>query len=175
MTSAPGAAVGKGDVASVSVFVRVAPRDAFEVFTREIDRWWRTGPRFRIAGRRRGQLFFEGGVGGRLFETFESSAGSRTVEVGKVIVWEPPRHFELEWRGVNFKPHEKTNVEVTFEPSNLGTLVTVRHRGWSSLPDDHPARHGLVGAAFSRTIGLWWGELMTSLREHVAEEQGTQE
>jgi len=59
-------------------------------------------------------------------------------------------------------------VEVRFEPSGEGTMVTVRHSGWSSLPADHPARHGLVGPAFSRKIGLWWGGLMTSLREHVA-------
>jgi uncharacterized protein YndB with AHSA1/START domain len=88
--------------------------------------------------------------------------------VGKVVRWEAPRHFALEWRGVNFKPDEKTLVEVTFEPSGEGTLVTVRHSGWSALPEDHPARHGLVGPAFSRMIGLWWGDLMASLREYVA-------
>jgi uncharacterized protein YndB with AHSA1/START domain len=158
---------GPGDSAAVSVRVRVSQEDAFDVFTREIDRWWRQGPRFRIAGRRRGTLFFECAPGGRLFETFELSTGARTIEVGKVTRWEPPRRLELEWRGVNFKPHEKTTVEVTFEPSGDGTLVTVRHSGWSALPEDHPARHGLVGPAFSRMIGLWWGDLMTSLREHV--------
>ena len=158
---------GVGDAATVSVLVRVAPEVAFDVFTREIDLWWRHGPQFRIAGRRQGKLFFEGGLGGRLFETFESPSGPRTFEVGKVTLWDPPRRVDLEWRGVNFKPGEKTSVEVTFEQSESGTLVTVRHRGWSKLPEDHPARHGLVGAAFSRMIGLWWGQLMTSLREHV--------
>jgi uncharacterized protein YndB with AHSA1/START domain len=158
---------GTGDAASVSVLVRVAPADAFDVFTREIDLWWKQGPQFRIAGRRRGQLFFECGAGGRLFETFESARGPRTFEVGKVTLWDPPRRLELEWRGVNFKPGEKTSVEVTFAESASGTLVTVRHQGWSSLPEDHPVRHGLVGPAFSRMIGLWWGQLMTSLREHV--------
>jgi uncharacterized protein YndB with AHSA1/START domain len=158
-----------GDAASVSVRVDVAPEDAFDVFTREIDLWWKKGPKFRIGGRRRGQLFLEPGKEGRLFETFEAPGGTRTFEVGKVLAWDPPRRVELEWRGVNFKPHEKTFVEVSFQPSGDGTLVTVRHRGWAALPDDHPARHGLVGPALSRMIGLWWGELMTSLREHVAE------
>jgi hypothetical protein len=171
-------AVAPGDVAKVSVFVRVSPEDAFDVFTREIDLWWRRGPAYRIAGKRRGSLFIEAGVGGRLFETFELSSGPKTVEVGRVTVWEPPSlasgstkrgRLELEWRAVNFKPHEKTYVEVVFEASEDGTLVTVRHWGWSALPDDHPARHGLVGPAFSRMIGMWWGSLMTSLREHVAE------
>jgi uncharacterized protein YndB with AHSA1/START domain len=166
--SAPGSAPGPaGDTASATVFVAVAPGDAFDAFTREIDLWWRTGPQYRIGGRRRGQLFFEPGIGGRLFETFEVSSGTRTIEVGRVTAWDPPRRLELEWRGVNFKPHEKTFVDVIFAPSGDGTLVTVRHHGWSALPADHPARHGLVGAEFSRMIGLWWGGLMTSLREHV--------
>lgn len=159
---------GPGDSATVTVFVEVSPDDAFAVFTEEIDQWWRQGPKFRIAGRRRGTLRFEPGVGGRLFETFELTSGSRTIEVGRVTLWEPPTRFAFEWRGVNFKPHESTLVVATFQGFDDGTQVTVRHSGWSALPDDHPVRHGATGAAFSRQIGLWWGELMTSLREHVA-------
>jgi len=68
---------GAGDAATVSVLVRVELEDAFDVFTREIDLWWKHGPQFRIAGRRRGQLFFESGTGGRLFETLESAQGPR--------------------------------------------------------------------------------------------------
>ncbi len=159
----------KGDAATVSVLVAITLEDAFEVFTAEIDLWWRRGPKFRIAGKRPGQLTIEPGLGGRLFETFEVHGGRRTFEVGKVLHWDPPIAFTLEWRGANFKPHEKTFVDVSFAPQTNGTLVTVRHRGWATLPDDHPARHGLSGAAFIRMIGLWWGELMTSLREHAAD------
>lgn len=160
-----------GDRASASVFIRAAVDDAFDVFTREIDLWWRTGPAYRIAGRRRGQLVFEPRLGGRLFETFESESRNKpeghTIQVGEVVGWEPPRRLALTWRGVNFKPHEVTRVEVSFEPSGEGTMVTVVHSGWSSLPADHPARHGQVGADFSRMIGMWWGGLMTSFRHHV--------
>jgi hypothetical protein len=157
-----------GDSAAASVHVRVAQADAFEVFTREIDQWWRTGPKYRFGGKKRGQLFFEGGLGGRLFETFDAGGGAtRTFEVGKITAWDPPHRFELEWRITNFAPDESTMVEVTFEPMGEGTMVTVRHRGWSALRKGHPARHGLEGAAFAREIGMWWGELMTSLREHV--------
>lgn len=156
-----------GDSAAASVFVRVARADAFDIFTNEIDLWWRTGPQYRIAGRRRGRIFLEPKLGGRLFETFELSTGSRTIEVGKVTLFDPPARLALEWRGVNFKPHERTFVEISFEEQGDGTMVTVRHRGWSALPDDHPARHGKVGADFARMIGMWWGGLLTSLREHV--------
>jgi len=159
--------VSGGDSATVSVFVRVSQSDAFDVFTREIDQWWRQGPRYRMGGRQRGELFFECHLGGRLFESFDE--GHRTVQVGKVTHWDPPRSLVLEWRGVNFAPHESTTVAVTFEPSGDGTLVTVKHSGWSSLPADHPARHGLVGGPFVRKIGAWWGDLMSAMREHVAE------
>lgn len=161
--------VRPGDSARVSVFVAVTPDDAFEVFTNEIDLWWRTGPKYRIAGKRRGRLFFEPGPGGRLFESFEHASGPKTFEIGVVTCWQPPERLEFEWRGVNFKPHEKTYVEVTFVASGDGTMVTVRHHGFSALPDDHPARHGLLGPEFSRMMGMWWGSLMTAMREYIAE------
>jgi uncharacterized protein YndB with AHSA1/START domain len=157
-----------GDGATVTVSVRVTPAEAFDVFTRETDLWWREGPRFRIAGRRRGQLAFEPGVGGRLFETVEMEAGPRLYVVGTILAWQPPERLAFEWRGVNFQDGESTQVEVTFRSAGAATLVTVRHSGFSALRDGHPARHGLESAAFSRMIGLWWGELLTALREHVA-------
>jgi hypothetical protein len=63
-------------------------------------------------------------------------------------------------------------VEVLFEPAGSGTLVTVQHRGWGALRADHPARHGLQGSDFSRMIGMWWGDLMTGLREFVEQNYG---
>jgi hypothetical protein len=159
-----------GDRATVTVFVAVAPEDAFEVFTKEIDLWWRRGVKFRISGRRPGQLHFEGGVGGRLFESFtasQASSATHVVEMGRITAWEPPSRLEFEWRGVNFAKDESTVVEVRFEASGRGTNVTVQHRGWSALRADHPVRHGDGPAEFVRRMGMWWGELMTSMREHV--------
>lgn len=157
-----------GDEARVSVTVAVEPAEAFDVFTREIDLWWRRGPKFRLAGHHPGTLIFEPGVDGRIFETFETAAGGRVHEVGRVTVWEPPARLVFTWRNANFSPDERTEVEVGFEATGVGTLVTVRHRGWSAIRSDHPARHGLDGAAFIRMNALWWGDQMTSLRERVA-------
>ena len=157
----------KGDQATVSVSVAVEPAVAFEIFTQETDSWWRRGLRYRLAGRRPGSLCFESGVGGRLFESFETPSGTHVHEAGRVTVWQPPSRLVFTWRNANFANAESTEVEVLFEPISSGTRVTVRHRGWSTLAPGHPARHGLEGAAFSRMIGLWWGELMTALREFV--------
>ena len=147
----------------------VPPAAAWDVFTRETDLWWRQGPRFRIAGSRRGALGFEPGPGGRLFETWGEPPSAQTFTVGRVLAWEPPSLLELEWRIANFKANEATRVTVRFAPQGDGTL---HHTRWSPLPPDHPARHGLEGAAFARMIGLWWGDLLTSLRAHAAAPRG---
>ena len=154
----------RGDQARVSVAVAVAPADAFAIFTAEIDQWWRRGPRFRHAGNRRGFIRLEPGVEGRLFESIETGDGTQVFEVGRVRVWQPPERLVFSWRNAVFAPHETTEVEVSFAPASGGTLVTVTHRGWSALPDDHPARHGNTGAAFSRMLGLWWGDQMSAMR-----------
>jgi uncharacterized protein YndB with AHSA1/START domain len=157
-----------GDSARVTVTVAVAPPLAFEIFTEEIDRWWRRGLKFRHAGTRGGFLRIEPELGGRLFESIDGGDGPHVLEVGRVRVWDPPRRLAFSWRNANFAAQEQTDVDVEFAPTSSGTRVTVTHRGWSALRTDHPARHGLQGAAFSRTIGLWWGEQMGSLRELCA-------
>jgi uncharacterized protein YndB with AHSA1/START domain len=109
-------------------------------------------------------LCIEPKVGGRLFESFDAGGRSHVVEVGRVRVWEPPRTLTFTWRNANFAPHEQTQVDVQFEPTAAGTLVTVTHTGLAGLRPDHPARHGLQAAEFCRMIGLWWGDQVTALR-----------
>jgi uncharacterized protein YndB with AHSA1/START domain len=158
-----------GDQASASVGLAVPPAEAFRVFTEEIDRWWRRGRRFRNAPGDRGFVCIEAGVGGRLFESFATDTGEQVVETGRVLAWEPPQRLLLEWRAINFAPHERTEVEVHFAPTARGgTLVTVVHRGWSALRADHPVRHGAAVPAFIGTMGMWWGDLLTSLRRHAS-------
>ncbi|HEX4459577.1 MAG TPA: SRPBCC domain-containing protein [Polyangia bacterium] len=157
-----------GDRARATVQVAATPAVAFDLFTREIDAWWRRGSKFRASGRQAGVLCFEGGVGGRLFETFTVDGQEQLVVVGTITAWEPPARFVFDWRNRNFAPHERTEVEVRFEAAGDGTRVTVEHRGWSAIRPDHPARHGLAASAFIASMGMWWGELLGALRRHVA-------
>ena len=151
-----------GDRARVTVAVAVEPNAAFDVFTQEIDLWWRRGPAYRRI-KQGGIVCIEPGVGGRVFE---SAAGS-VFEMGRVLVWEPPSRLVIEWRGANLAEDEKTRVDVRFEPTESGTRVTLEHSGWAAIRRDHPARHGLVGAPFASRIGAWWGGLMTTFRLHT--------
>ena len=159
----------RGDQTVVSVLVHVEPAETFRLFTEEIDAWWRGGLKYRI-GKRRSVVGLEPKLGGRLFESFETAAGSKVIQTGVVTTWDPPRCLVLEWRAVNFADSEKTEVEVEFAPSPSGTLVTVTHRGWSKLRADHPVRHGQPAPEFIRSMGLWWGDLLSSLREYAAKE-----
>jgi Activator of Hsp90 ATPase homolog 1-like protein len=172
MSSTPGI----GDYATVTVTVAVAPAEAFLLFTRDINLWWRRGPRFRSAPGITGIICAEPRLGGRVFESYDIDAAQggahcnnqRVIEIGRNKIWDPPNRLVFEWCLVNFAPDERTEVEVLFKPCASGTRVTLIHRGWSHLRRNHPARHGLNGGEFIRMIGLWWGDQMKSLIEQVA-------
>jgi hypothetical protein len=59
------ASPARGDQAQVSVLVKVAPSEAFRIFTEEIDSWWRGGLKYRI-GKRRSVVHLEPKLGGLL-------------------------------------------------------------------------------------------------------------
>ncbi len=154
------------DGVSVSIDVEVEPDVAFEVFTRELDAWWRRGPRFRFIAPYAGTMRLEPGVGGRLLHVQDEAAG-RVFVVGHIEVWEPPGRFALTWRLPNFAPEQVTHVEVCFEPVADGTRVSVTHSGWDSVPPAHPARHGLTGRDFVLMRGRWWGEQLAAVKRHA--------
>lgn len=160
------------DQTRVSVLVEVPPETAFQVFSEDIDRWWRRGLKYRVARGREGVIHLEHRIGGRLYESLRAGGDTALVETGRVTAWDPPRRLAFEWRAVNFDPGDTTHVDVRFEPTRSGTLVTVTHGGWSRIREDHPVRHGQAADAFIRSMGLWWGDLLASLREWVAEREG---
>jgi uncharacterized protein YndB with AHSA1/START domain len=146
----------------VAVTVDAAPEAAFDMFTREVDAWWRRGPKYRFGGRKSGVMRFEPGEGGRLVEIYDDATGDLH-EVGRILVWEPPSRLSFEWRASNYRPGQVTVVEVRFRAVDSGTRVLVEHRGWDSLPADHPARHGMDDVPFLQTMAGWWQEQLASL------------
>lgn len=60
-----------GDRVRVSIRVEVEPRVAFQVFTEEIDLWWRRGVPFRPSGKAAGVLHFEPGEKTEVEVSFE--------------------------------------------------------------------------------------------------------
>jgi uncharacterized protein YndB with AHSA1/START domain len=154
------------DSVSVTTLVAVDPLTAFSIFTEEIEAWWK--PRVKDLFRKSwtGVMKFEPGPPRRLIEVY-SDAPDDPFEVGRVLTWAPGERLVFEWRQGNFGESDATEIEVRFEAVEKGTRVTIEHRGWGTLPLQHPARHGYSGDAFTNMIGLRWADLLTAFRAHA--------
>jgi uncharacterized protein YndB with AHSA1/START domain len=144
----------------VSITVAVKPDIAFDIFTRDIDLWWKRGPAYRMRPNKNGRVRLEPKEGGQLYETFDD--GTAPTIFAHVRVWEPGKRIVLDWHTNNYKPGEKTEVEICFSPTNDGTRVIVEHRGWEALPPDHPVRHRLPEPQFLKMTGDWWRAILDS-------------
>jgi len=146
---------------AVSIRLSVPPDKAFELFTRDVDAWWRKGPKYRHLAGPGGRMKFEPGESGRLVELRDDG---REFEIGRILVWQPGERLSFIWRSSNFTPDQSTEVDIRFTPVAEGTRLTLEHRGWDTLPPDHPAHHGLdmLGSQLSRA--RWWDELLGALQ-----------
>ncbi len=153
------------DSVTATTRVEVPPGVAFELFTEQVDAWWKHGARFRPAVHEAGTLCFEPRAGGRFLETYPRGDA---FELGWVRIWEPGTRLVFGMGGRDFASDESTEVEVCFEAEGRGTRVTVTHRGWDALRPGHPARHGLDGPAFADVMGVWWADLLNASRRHAA-------
>lgn len=148
----------------VSLRVAATPARAFAVFTGDIGLWWRPNGLFRFTPRAPGILAFEPGPGGRLTETL---ADGEIFEIGRITAWEPPARLVFTWRQASFAPDQMTQVELRFEPIGAETRVTVEHRGWDTVPQDHAARHRFPETVFLRRHAEWWQGLLASYRARM--------
>jgi uncharacterized protein YndB with AHSA1/START domain len=137
-----------------AVTVPVAPAEAFELFTRDVDRWWRRGERYggsSVVGHR-----FEPWIGGRFVQVLHD----RDTELGRIVVWEPPSRVAFSWRQGNWRPDEVTRIEVTFTPVSGGTQVLLRHFGFDGIESQ-------VGCEIGYSAG--WAELLGWFAEAASE------
>ena len=153
----------------VSIRVPCSPIQAFEVFTEEIGGWWADNEFFRFTPRSPGVMAFQppddAGRGGRLIERLPNG---KEFEIGDVREWSPGERLVVGWRQATFGPEHATEVEVRFEPVGAETRVTVEHRGWDSVPQEHVARHGFPLSLFQQRQGEQWRAGLEQLRKKIA-------
>lgn len=142
----------------VSLRVKATPQEAFDVFTQEIGAWWRPSELFQVTPRGDGVLSFEGEQ--RLITTLPNG---KVFEIGRVIAWAPGERLAFSWRQATFAAEQVTHVDVRFEPVGEETRVTVEHRGWDTIPQDHVARHGFPLAATQMRLAEHWRALLAAL------------
>lgn len=135
----------------VSLRVKASPREAFDVFTGEIGVWWRPSGLFELTPRGDGVLSFENQE--RLITTLPSG---KVFEIGRVTLWAQGERLAFTWRQATFAADQVTSVEVLFEPVGDETRVTVEHRGWDTIPQEHVARHGFPLSATQMRLAEHW-------------------
>ena len=135
----------------VSLRVPASPEEAFDIFTAEIAAWWQPSALFQLTPRGDGTLSFEAEA--RLITTLPSG---KVFEIGRVTAWQRGQHLAFSWRQASFAPDQITHVDVRFEAVGKDTRVTVTHRGWDTLPQDHVARHGFPLAATQMRLAEYW-------------------
>ncbi len=146
----------------VSLRVKATPQEAFDVFTQQIGAWWKPNGLFQLTPSGDGVLRFDGGE--RLVTTLPNG---KEFEIGRVTAWAPGERVAFTWRQATFTPEQSTLVEVRFEAVNDETRVTVEHRGWDTIPQEHAARHTFPLGVFQKRQAEHWRSLLASFAEKL--------
>ena len=121
----------KAGVAQQRVHVPLQPAEAFRLFTDGIQQWWPLEEGYSYGGDRADEVHLEPWVGGRFFERF---VDGDELQVGRVLVCEPPDRILFTWRSPDWIC--ETEVEVTFTADGGATNVSLSHRGFDRLGPD---------------------------------------
>jgi len=107
--------------------VKTSAARAFAIFTDGIDSWWPREHHIGHSPMKRTQI--EPREGGRWFST---SQDGTECDVGRVLVWDPPKRLVLSWQITSdwaFDPNFVTEIEVRFEQTApKATAVSFEHR-----------------------------------------------
>jgi len=149
----------------IAIRVPADPARAFEAFTRDIASWWQPDPLFQITPEGDGELRFEPGPDGRLVTRLGSG---KLFEIGRILAWEPGKRLVFVWRQASFSPQQSTEVEVLFEPVGEETRVSIEHRAWDTIPQEHAARHGFPEHVTLQRAADWWRASLWTLRSQFS-------
>jgi hypothetical protein len=112
-----------------SIVVARSAEDAFDLYTRDIGKWWPTGTH-SLGQAQVADVQIEPRVGGRIFERWKDGTEKLW---GTITVWEKAKRLVHSWH-VSTDPDHASEVEVRFaalEPQR--TRVTLEHRHWERM------------------------------------------
>jgi uncharacterized protein YndB with AHSA1/START domain len=133
-----------------SVTVDMPIDAAFRLFTKEAGRWWplRT---HSVGGEDAVECVLEGRVGGRFYEIQKDGSQS---DWGEVQVWEPPHKLIMTFHPGR-SPVSATEVEVEFQATPTGTIVTLTHRGWERCSTEVQAERPGYETGWDYVLGFY--------------------
>ena len=128
-----------GERRESEVEVGLDPDTAFAVFTEELDYWWLRGPINNWDSARVCAMRCEPGLGGRLLEIYDETAGDM-LELARITAWEPGQR--LAWRSSvdDVAIEVRVRTRRCRDPSapHLHHFSGRQGRGWGQLRPGHP-------------------------------------
>jgi len=147
-TASPAASAG-GALPPVvrSVVVRLAPDEAFALFTQQMRLWWPFAGH-SCGGQDAVDVQFEPRTGGAVTEI--GRAGERWTW-GTLTEWDPPHAFAMRWHP-GLPTDAATLLRVSFTAQAEGTEVKVHHAGWEARGAEARARRDQYDGGWPRTL-----------------------
>jgi uncharacterized protein YndB with AHSA1/START domain len=142
--------IAEGLVVRKTITVGVPRERAFELFTERASDWWPFATH-SIHGERAVEAVFEPEEGGRVYERAD---GGEEAEWGRVLVWEPPHRFVLQWL---VDPRCAGELVLTVTPQGRGTFVELEHRGWEQYGDEAETMMSGYAAGWEHVLGRYAG------------------
>jgi uncharacterized protein YndB with AHSA1/START domain len=142
-----------------SIRVNASQARAFDVFTSGLGRWW---PRDHGIGKLPlKSAVMETRLGGRWYEVAQD--GSQT-NVGKIIVWDPPKRFVMTWDiNSQWKPDTtvSSEVEVRFIADGANaTRVELEHHKFEQMGAE-------AGESMRKDVDGGWPGLLEKFKQHA--------
>ncbi|MES2960725.1 MAG: SRPBCC domain-containing protein [Pseudomonadota bacterium] len=132
------------------VRVALAPPAAFDLFTRQIARWW-PFVGHSCYGEEAVDIEFEPHEGGAVVEVARDGA---RMPWGRLTAWQPPHAFAMQWHP-GLAPDQATRLSVRFVAVDGGTEVSVHHDGWESRGDQAAAKRDQYDGGWPATLAAF--------------------
>jgi len=133
------------------VRVSLAPDEAFDLFTRQIARWWP----FRdhsCYGDEAADVLFEPRVGGAVTELARD--GDR-MAWGRITEWSPPHAMAMRWHP-GLPEADATLLRISFTARlDGGTDVAVHHSGWEARGEEAAAKRDQYDGGWPVTLAAF--------------------
>lgn len=148
--------ISESDLVTAEIEVPVDPATAFELY---VSRPGRRHPAEGLSGAP-AEIVYEPFPGGRWYER---ARDGRECEWGRVAEWDPPHRLVLAWMvgastgewAFDPDPAHASRAEITFDATDRGTRVRVRHTGLEA--------HGSGAASIRRGASRGWVEDLEDL------------
>ncbi len=146
--------------------VPLTPQDAFDLFTKQIGRWWPVDSHSISAGSGTlpQDLTLEPKQGGKIIET---DTKGDPHPWGHITHWSEGARVDINWY-VGRDVSQATQISVTFTPIDTGTRVDLTHSGFAAHGETARASHDSYDMGWDHVLGQRFLQQCRIVLSHAA-------